>query len=55
MYAISKVNDKNKYMMQFIFQKLIKSSHLGVEPRTFGFEVQRTIHCANNIFYVFKK
>ena len=23
------------------------SSHLGVEPRTFGLEVQRAIHCAN--------
>ena len=22
-------------------------SHLGVEPRTFGLEVQRAIHCAN--------
>ena len=23
------------------------SSHLGIEPRTFGLEVQRAIHCAN--------
>ena len=27
------------------------SSHLGVEPRTFGLEVQRAIHCANGTLH----
>ena len=27
--------------------KKYSPSHLGVEPRTFGLEVQRAIHCAN--------
>ena len=33
------------------------SSHLGVEPRTFGLEVQRAIHCANgtpDTYWLFK-
>ena len=28
-------------------EEKMPSSHLGVEPRTFGLEVQRAIHCAN--------
>ena len=28
-------------------EKKKKSSHLGIEPRTFGLEVQRAILCAN--------
>ena len=32
--------------MHFFLQKLV-SSHLGIEPRTFGLEVQRAIRCAN--------
>ena len=27
------------------------SSHLGVEPRTFGLEVQRAIHCASKAWF----
>ena len=32
-------------MRNFIKEK--NSSHLGIEPRTFGLEVQRAILCAN--------
>ena len=32
---------------QSSWRKKKSSSHLGVEPRTFGLEVQRAIHCAN--------
>ena len=34
-----------KVLMKHI--KISTASHLGVEPRAFGLEVQRAIHCAN--------
>ena len=38
-------------------QKVFVSSHLGIEPRTFGLEVQRAILCANGtlMFVRYKK
>ena len=35
------------YTGQHNFPSKKPPSHLGVEPRTFGLEVQRAIHCAN--------